>query len=87
MVCPVIFHGNNRFSRKPDWICNEIGNWAWVSVLDWTGGKEFNQAETRDWEVDGKVAGETRSSGLLTWVTIDGAGHLVSLHPVLRFCV
>ena len=63
-----------------DWVCNFIGNWNWLSVLDWTGHEAFTKAETRGWEVDGKVAGETRSSGLLTWATIDGAGHMV------RFC-
>ncbi|KZV77257.1 serine carboxypeptidase [Peniophora sp. CONT] len=62
---------------KNDWVCNYLGNSKWISLLDWTGGDAFNQAETRNWEVGGKVAGETRSSGLLTWVTIDDAGHLV----------
>ncbi|VDC04910.1 unnamed protein product [Peniophora sp. CBMAI 1063] len=62
---------------KNDYVCNWIGNWKWLTVLDWTGAEAFKESETRNWEVDGKVVGETRSSGHLTWATIEGAGHLV----------
>jgi carboxypeptidase C (cathepsin A) len=45
--------------------------------LDWTGKDAFRAQSLREWTVDGKVAGITRSSGNLTFVTIDGAGHMV----------
>ena len=32
----------------------------------------------RDWTVGGKKAGETKSSGLLTVATVNGAGHMIS---------
>ena len=67
-----------KLIRAIDWVCNFVANWDWLTVLDWTGAESFNAAKTRDWKVDGKVMGETRSSSNLTWVTIEEAGHLVS---------
>ena len=45
--------------------------------LEWHGREAFAAQELRDWDVDGKAAGKTRSAGLLTFATIYGAGHLV----------
>ena len=50
-----------------------------VSALDWSGKESFNSEPLRAWSVDGKVAGETKSVDGLTWLTIDGAGHMVPL--------
>ncbi|KAI0779113.1 serine carboxypeptidase [Irpex lacteus] len=61
-----------------DWICNWIGNQNMLLNLDWTGSDAFKASELREWKVDGEVAGQTRSAGKLTFVTIDGAGHMVS---------
>ncbi|KAF9031300.1 serine carboxypeptidase [Panaeolus papilionaceus] len=60
-----------------DWICNYIGNERWTLDLQWTRGAEFAAQPLRDWEVDGKVAGKTRSVKDFAFVTIDGAGHMV----------
>ncbi|KAF8880906.1 serine carboxypeptidase [Gymnopilus junonius] len=51
-----------------DWICNHVGNERWTLALD---------KELRDWFVDGKSAGQTRSAGGFTFATITGAGHMV----------
>lgn len=48
-----------------------------VDNLDWTGKGAFRAAGSREWKVDGAVAGLVRSGGGLTFVTLDGAGHLV----------
>jgi carboxypeptidase C (cathepsin A) len=61
-----------------DWICNWIGNEKWTLAMDWSGKEEFNKQSLRQWMVDGKVAGVTRTSGNFTFATIDGAGHYVS---------
>jgi carboxypeptidase C (cathepsin A) len=45
--------------------------------LDWTGKDAFHADTLKEWKIDGKVAGLTRSSGKLTFATIDGAGHMV----------
>ncbi|KAI0772248.1 serine carboxypeptidase [Irpex lacteus] len=60
-----------------DWMCNWIGNKNMVDSLDWTGKGTFRAAGSREWKVDGEVAGLVRSGGGLTFVTLDGAGHLV----------
>ncbi|KDQ49589.1 hypothetical protein JAAARDRAFT_42760 [Jaapia argillacea MUCL 33604] len=61
-----------------DWICNWVGNERWTLALEWSGQEEFKNQALRDWFVDGQVAGQTRSAkgGLLTFATIDGAGHM-----------
>ncbi|PVF93235.1 peptidase S10, serine carboxypeptidase [Serendipita vermifera] len=60
-----------------DWICNHVGNYRWTSALQWTGHKDFNAKELREWKVNGKVAGMTRSAHGLTFATVFGAGHMV----------
>lgn len=60
-----------------DWACN------WISVnkmslqLEWSGQEAFTSEPLREWKVGDRVAGSTRSAGLLTFATIDGAGHMV----------
>lgn len=54
-----------------------------VDKLEWTGKYTFQAANNREWRVDGEVAGLVRSGGGLTFVTLDGAGHLV--RPSLNF--
>ena len=64
-----------------DWICNWVGNEEWSRNLEWTGGSEFAKQELREWSVDGRVVGRTRSHGGFTFATVDGAGHMVSVVP------
>ncbi|KAF7328403.1 Carboxypeptidase [Mycena venus] len=60
-----------------DWVCNWIGNEAWTLALEWSGHAEFAAQPLREWTVDGKRAGKTRSARALTFATVDGAGHMV----------
>ncbi|KAH9487388.1 Carboxypeptidase Y-like protein A [Psilocybe cubensis] len=60
-----------------DWICNHVGNERWTLALEWSGQSEFVQQELKDWVVDGKSAGKTRSAKGFTFATIAGAGHMV----------
>ncbi|KAI0933476.1 hypothetical protein AcV5_005612 [Taiwanofungus camphoratus] len=60
-----------------DWICNWVGNERMTLALEWTGQEEFTSQPLREWMVDGAVAGLTRSAGPFTFVTLDGAGHMV----------
>ncbi|KAG2023989.1 carboxypeptidase Y [Coprinopsis cinerea AmutBmut pab1-1] len=69
-----------------DWICNYIGNSRWVSDLDWSGREGYGNAVTRDWYTSASFtenskrklvkAGTVREYGGLTFLTIDGAGHM-----------
>jgi cathepsin A (carboxypeptidase C) len=62
---------------KYDLISNHVGNEAWTLALEWSGDEEFSTQPLREWKVDGKSVGMTRSAKGLTFATIDGAGHLV----------
>ena len=46
--------------------------------MEWPGQESFSAIELREWFVDGKAAGNTRSYGNFTFATIYRAGHLVS---------
>ena len=54
-----------------------MGNERMTLELEWTGQEAFVAEPLRDWSVDGKTAGATRSSGKFTFATIFGAGHMV----------
>lgn len=60
-----------------DWICNHVGNERWTLALEWSSQADFVAQELRDWNVDGKRAGRTRSVKGFTFATIDAAGHMV----------
>ncbi|KAF9481273.1 alpha/beta-hydrolase [Pholiota conissans] len=55
---------------KNDWICDHVGNEAWTRELEWSGHDAFAGTPLKEWTVDGKKAGETRSAK-------GGAGHMV----------
>ncbi|KAF5347055.1 hypothetical protein D9758_011617 [Tetrapyrgos nigripes] len=76
-----------------DWACNWIGNFRWVSALEWYSsdgsGHQKGVGELREWggslakdgyDSDGdqwRKMGMTATEGNLTFVTVDGAGHMV----------
>lgn len=65
-----------------DWICNWVSNRIWVEQLEWAGQDEFNAEDWKIWGLGENVtektgAGITKGSGLLTFATVWGAGHMV----------
>lgn len=56
---------------------SQVGNEQMTLELEWTGQSAFASQPLRDWEINGTVAGVTRSAGALTFATINGAGHMV----------
>jgi carboxypeptidase C (cathepsin A) len=52
-----------------------------VEGLSWSGQEGFNNASSRSWSVPGSSsgvsAGDTKSFGKLSFVTIEDAGHMV----------
>jgi carboxypeptidase C (cathepsin A) len=61
----------------------QVGNEKMSLDLEWTGQKAFTEKSLTQWEVDGKVAGVTRSANGFTFATINGAGHMVQSNQVL----
>ncbi|KAH9894182.1 peptidase S10 serine carboxypeptidase [Cubamyces lactineus] len=62
-----------------DWQCNWVANKLWLDKLEWTGVTQYTSEQVRDWTVDGRKAGETKSAGPLTFATVRGAGHMMSV--------
>ncbi|KAI8897204.1 Alpha/Beta hydrolase protein [Globomyces pollinis-pini] len=67
------------YAGDADFICNHIGNKAWVLALEWEGQEAFNAAE--DWKWTSKItkreAGEFRMAGNLAYLRVYEAGHMV----------
>jgi carboxypeptidase C (cathepsin A) len=61
-----------------DAVCSWLDNERMARIILWSGQEPFMNAPMRIWEVNGAGAGKVRSSGLLTYASTYGAGHLVS---------
>jgi len=65
------------YAGDVDFICNWMGNKAWTLKMDWPGKQDYNNAPDAAWQVNGKVVGRERRSGLFRFVQIHKAGHMV----------
>eukprot|EP01123_Difflugia_compressa_P013788 TRINITY_DN6622_c0_g1_i1.p1 TRINITY_DN6622_c0_g1~~TRINITY_DN6622_c0_g1_i1.p1 ORF type:complete len:431 (-),score=75.01 TRINITY_DN6622_c0_g1_i1:183-1475(-) len=68
------------YSGTNDFICNYIGGSRWVSAMKWPGQTAYNAASYVNWEVDGKVAGQSKSAQGLTFLQVYNAGHMVPMN-------
>jgi cathepsin A (carboxypeptidase C) len=71
---PVLIYAGNT-----DFICNYLGNRAWTEALEWSGKREYNDADVQDLTCDGRKTGAVKSSGNLTYMNIFNAGHMVPM--------
>ena len=62
------------YAGDVDFICNYLGNKAWVTELDWKNGAEFKAAEDHDWN---NGAGLAKTAGKLSFLQVYDAGHMV----------
>jgi carboxypeptidase C (cathepsin A) len=60
-----------------DTACSWLENERTSRIIEWSGQAAFASAPMREWEVNGRSVGKVRSSGLLTFATFNGAGHMV----------
>lgn len=65
------------YAGDQDYICNWIGNQAWVDQLDWPHQEEFAKLALKPWLVNGKEAGQSKSAHGLTFIRVYDAGHMV----------
>jgi len=72
------------YSGVNDFICNYVGGSQWVSNMKWPGQDRYNNATVAVWTVDSKVAGQVKSAAGLTFLTINGAGHMVPMNQPLN---
>ncbi|KAK2008829.1 serine carboxypeptidase [Colletotrichum eremochloae] len=66
-----------------DWICNYVGNY---NVVQKIGGAEFEKAEMKPFNLNGKKMGEYKSVKNLSWVRVYEAGHEIPAYqPEVAF--
>ncbi|KAG8775315.1 hypothetical protein FRC12_001557 [Ceratobasidium sp. 428] len=71
------FHSNQHYVAGLLERGIRVGNQKWTQDLDWTGRDAYTAEKDREWTVDGKTAGITRSAYGLTFATVKEAGHMV----------
>lgn len=69
---PVLIYAGDK-----DFICNWLGNEAWVRQLEWEGSSEMEKAKYTPFLVDGKKAGEGFNHKHFTFLRVYEAGHMV----------
>jgi len=78
---PFILENNIRvivYNGDLDLICNWVGGQMWVNAMKWSGQKAFLAAKPRVWNVGAlPYAGTVQTSGLLDFVRVYQAGHMV----------
>lgn len=69
------------YAGDADYICNWLGNKAWMEALEWPGQKKFNKEKMAKLILTegGKQFGEYKTSGNFTFVKVHAAGHMVPL--------
>jgi len=80
------------YAGDEDYVCNWLGNRAWVKDLEWDRKEDFNNAEELEWQVSSKTVARHRSAGNFHFMQVYEAGHMVpmdkpaeSLEMVNRF--
>ena len=68
---------NDSEDVSQDWCANYIGQGWWLDALDWERAAEWRAAPEEVWEVSGEKAGSSKTAEPLTYVKVDGAGHMV----------
>ncbi|KAG5920335.1 hypothetical protein E4U53_003931 [Claviceps sorghi] len=64
------------YAGDADFICNWLGNRAWVNALEWPGKSAFNSAKVKDLRVgSGRKYGTVRAAQGLAFMRIFKAGH------------
>ncbi|KAI3823264.1 hypothetical protein L1987_04697 [Smallanthus sonchifolius] len=65
------------YAGEYDLICNWLGNSRWVDAMVWSGQKQFLATSNVSFVVGGKEAGVMKKYGLLTFLKVHDAGHMV----------
>lgn len=67
------------YAGDADYICNWLGNKAWMEALEWSGQKDYQKADLKDLLLggDGKKIGQVKSSGNFTFMRLHAGGHMV----------
>nr|XP_027191076.1 serine carboxypeptidase-like 48 [Cicer arietinum] len=67
------------YAGEHDLTCNWLGNLNWVHAMKWSGQNQFASSKTLQFLVDGAQAGLLNSYGPLSFLKVNGAGHMVPM--------
>ncbi|WBW75370.1 vacuolar carboxypeptidase Y [Schizosaccharomyces osmophilus] len=65
------------YAGDADFICNYMGNEAWADALEWSGHREFYEANLAPWSPAGSEAGRGKTYKNFSYLRIYEAGHMV----------
>ncbi|KAI9802120.1 MAG: hypothetical protein M1833_002041 [Piccolia ochrophora] len=67
------------YAGDADFICNWLGNQAWMEQLEWPGKKAYNKESMANLTLtaDGQTIGSFKSSGNFTFVRLASGGHMI----------
>mmetsp|Transcript_60822 Transcript_60822/g.169699 ORF Transcript_60822/g.169699 Transcript_60822/m.169699 type:complete len:610 (+) Transcript_60822:63-1892(+) len=69
-----------------DTVCNYVGGALLAHSLEWPGSDKFAAEPLRDLVLNGAPSGKTKAHGGLTWIQVEGAGHMVPVdNPAAAF--
>jgi carboxypeptidase C (cathepsin A) len=63
-----------------DTACNYVGGYDMAAALPWPGASDFANAPFEDLLIGGAPSGKIKSAGGLTWMQVEGAGHMVPIN-------
>uniref|UniRef100_A0A0W0F8J6 carboxypeptidase C n=1 Tax=Moniliophthora roreri TaxID=221103 RepID=A0A0W0F8J6_MONRR len=69
----------DQYKRTPLHVAALLERERWTRDMEWSGQEGYGKEVLREWFVDGAKAGVTRSSGGLTFATIEGGGHMAPM--------
>jgi len=61
------------------YVCNWLGNKAWNKALKWDHRDEFNAAEDKEWQVNGKTVAKHRNANRFHFMQMYEAGHMIPM--------
>jgi carboxypeptidase C (cathepsin A) len=64
---------------KTDTACQYVGGQKMADTISWKGQKDYNDAAYQGFTIAGVNAGQIKTAGGLTYIGIEGAGHMVPL--------
>jgi cathepsin A (carboxypeptidase C) len=67
------------YSGDKDFVCNWRGGEAWTNAVTWSGQQEFNNAQYKDWLVNGQPAGQLKEYKNFQFLRVFNAGHMVPM--------
>jgi len=62
-----------------DTVCNYVGGLKMAETIPWKGAQSWMSKEMKPLVISGAEVGGVRSDSLLTFIQIEGAGHMVPL--------